>query len=511
MKQTLPKLLLAGALLVAVALRLWGIDYDLPYIYHADEPVPVDISLRMLKTGDLNPHFFHWPSLLVYINLLAYIPYYLLGKLLGTFNTPQDIPALIELTLGAVYAPAPGLVLLGRIITASFGLGAVLLCFLIGRQLTGKAWAGGLAAFMMAVSPAGVAHSRYITSDMLVVFFNLASFFGSVLIFQQGKTRHYILAGVCAGLAASSKYNGALIAIPLMAAHFLRHGRHGFKERNLYLALILSGLAFLITTPFAVLDAPKFITDLAFDSRHYASGHAGMEGDTLRWYLNYLWRTTGLIGILAVLEILRGVYARSKPTLLLSVFPVTYFLFISRYVVRNDRTALPLMPFLFLLSAALVVHLWGRANASPSRLWARALSIALAGLTIAALILPASLTLRETRQLTVVNSRETARIWIQDNLPPGAQVAIERYTPFVDPTRFSAYGVSRMIDNPPEWYVANGFDYLVFGQAMFGRFYAEPDKYSQEISQYESFFQRFRLLRQFTDGGYEVRVYQVEE
>jgi hypothetical protein len=196
---------------------------------------------------------------------------------------------------------------------------------------------------------------------------------------------------------------------------------------------------------------------------------------------------------------------------LLSVFPVTYFLFISRYVVRNDRTALPLTPFLFLLSASLVVHVWGQANASPSRLQAKALSIALAGLTIAALILPASVTLSETRRLTAVNSRETARIWIQDNLPPGAKVAIERYTPFVDPTRFSVQGVSRMIDNPPEWYVANSFDYLVFGQAMFGRFYAEPDMYSQEISQYERLFQRFRLLKRFTDGGYEVRVYQVDK
>jgi 4-amino-4-deoxy-L-arabinose transferase-like glycosyltransferase len=410
-----------------------------------------------------------------------------------------------------VYAPAPSLVLLGRIITAGFGLGAVLLSFLIGRQLTGKAWAGVLAAFMMAASPAGVSHSRYITSDMLVVFFNLASFFGSVLILQQGKIRHYILAGVCVGLAASSKYHGALIAIPLMAAHFLRPGRRGFKQRDLYLALFLSGLAFLVTTPFAVLDAPKFITDLVFESRHYASGHAGMEGNTLRWYLNYLWRTTRPIGLLAVLEILRGIYARSKPTLLLSVFPVTYFLFISRYVVRNDRTALPLAPFLFLLSASLMAHLWGQANASPSRLWAKALSIGLAGLTIAALILPASVTLRETRRLAVVDSRETARIWIQDNLPPGARVAIEGYSPFVDATRFSVQGVGRMIDNPPEWYVANSFDYLVFAQGMFGRFYTKPDMYSREVSQYESFFQRFRLLKQFTDGGYEVRVYQVDK
>ena len=54
-----------------------------------------------------------------------------------------------------------------------------------------------------------------------------------------------------------------------------------------------------------------------------------------------------------------------------------------------------------------------------------------------------------------------------------------------------------------------GFEYLVFAEGIFGRFYAEPEKYASEIAQYDAFFERFELIRLFTDGGYEVRVYRV--
>ncbi|MGB3058399.1 MAG: hypothetical protein WBE17_01555, partial [Anaerolineae bacterium] len=49
---------LAAILLIAVALRLWGINFGLPYLYHPDEPGYVAIAQNMVKTGDLNPHFF---------------------------------------------------------------------------------------------------------------------------------------------------------------------------------------------------------------------------------------------------------------------------------------------------------------------------------------------------------------------------------------------------------------------------------------------------------------------
>ena len=79
-------ILIAVILLIALSVRIWGISYDLPYIYHPDEPWPIRIGHHMLVTGDFNPHFFDWPSLIIYINLLIQAIYYSIGKFFGFGN-----------------------------------------------------------------------------------------------------------------------------------------------------------------------------------------------------------------------------------------------------------------------------------------------------------------------------------------------------------------------------------------------------------------------------------------
>ncbi len=69
--------------------------------------------------------------------------------------------------------------------------------------------------------------------------------------------------------------------------------------------------------------------------------------------------------------------------------------------------------------------------------------------------------------------------------------------------------VPKIPDFPLAWYVNEQFDYLVFAEGMFGRFYREPQRYAKEISEYEVFFSNLELVRIFKDGGYEVRIYQL--
>lgn len=511
MKQVNRESILIGIiLLTALSVRVWGVNYGLPYIYHPDEPGYITISQNIFKTGDLNPHFFNYPSLFFYINALAYIPYYLLGKLIGIFHTPNDILAPISLVMGVTQAQMPTTVLLGRVITICFGVGTVGLTYFVGKQITGRTTVGVLASLMVAISPTNVWHSRLITPDTFVTFFSLAAFLASILVYQQGKTWQYVVAGICVGLTASSKYNGGLIVLPLFLAHFLHCGKTAFKQPKLYLALLLCGVGFLVTTPYAILDPAKFLTDLRFEAQHYSTGHAGMEGNSLAWYLNYMWNTGGGLYLLAVLGILYGSFLRPKETSLLLIFPLVYFAFISSFVVRNDRTFLPLTPFLFLLAAWFLIIVFDKLRKLQTKSLRRLFLAVLASLTIAVLMLPISKTIADTQRLTTVDSRETARIWIDNNLPLGAKIAIESYSPFVNPSKFRVQGFGRMIEHEPEWYIEQGFDYLVFSQGMYGRFYREPERYKNEKSQYDNLFRRFSPVMIFTDGGYEVRVYRVK-
>lgn len=496
-------------LLVAFLVRVWGINYDLPYIYHPDEPGYITISQNIFKTRDLNPHFFNYPSLFFYINALAYIPYYLVGKLLGVFQTPNDIKFPVSLAMGVTRAPMPSAVLLGRFITVCFGVGTVGLSYIVGKRITGRVTVGALTSLMIAISPTNVWHSRWITPDTFVTFFALTSLLGATLIYQYGKRWHYIIAGICTGLTASTKYNGGLVILALLVAHFLRHRRESLKQVNLYLALFLCEISFLAATPYALLDLPKFLNDLKFEIQHYSTGHAGMEGDSLRWYLNYMWDTAGGIYLFAVLGILYGYVTRPHETALVSVFPLTYFLFISRFVVRNDRTFLPITPFLFLLSAWFLILIFDKIKNFRIRLLRQILLGFIVIFAFISVAHPLVRTIEDTRRMMTVDSRKTARIWINLHLPAGSKIAIESYAPFVDPNRFSVQGFGRMIDREPEWYIEQGFDYLVFSEGMYGRFYQDPDRYRSEVVRYNNLFSRFTLVAMFTDGGYEVRVYKV--
>lgn len=44
----------------------------------------IEITLAMLKTGDLNPHMFGYPSIIFYLNAIAHLVYFLIGRSLGT-------------------------------------------------------------------------------------------------------------------------------------------------------------------------------------------------------------------------------------------------------------------------------------------------------------------------------------------------------------------------------------------------------------------------------------------
>jgi len=493
---------------LAVLLRLWGITFGLPYLYHPDEAVNMFASLGIFRHGDLNPHYFNYPSLFFYVHALSYVPFYGVGKLLGVFLSASDIPAPLLFGSGVGRTDLPSLFVLGRGLTAAFGSASVVLLYLAARRLTSDVVIALLAALMLALSPTNVEHSRFIIPETILVFFIVLSFWASVLVLQRGATLDYLLAGMACGLAASTKYNGGVILVLPIAAHFLRTGLSGWKERNIYLALLMSGVAFLAASPFTLLDYRKFVSDFRYVGGHYRGGHEGSEGNAALWYASYLVRVEGPLVILAVLESVRGIRNRTPSAPLVAVFPAAYFLLISGFAFRNARTALPLTPFLFVLASSFLANLFkpgNRENRQNSRM-----RIGVAGaLTAVCLAVPLIQTVKQAVTLTTVDSRETARVWIDRNLPPGSRIALEAYSPFVDPQRFSVQGVSRIIDQTPEWYAAKGFDYVVLAENMFGRYYREPQKYARQVSAYEDFFRAVSMEKMFYDGGYEVRVYRI--
>ena len=65
------RLALLSVLLLAAALRLWGLLHDLPFSYFGDELHFMRRAMA-IGTGDLNPHWFHKPAFLMYVLAFCY-------------------------------------------------------------------------------------------------------------------------------------------------------------------------------------------------------------------------------------------------------------------------------------------------------------------------------------------------------------------------------------------------------------------------------------------------------
>jgi 4-amino-4-deoxy-L-arabinose transferase-like glycosyltransferase len=362
-----PKGILLLILLGSAVLRVWGLDFGLPQRFHPDEPIVVSRAQYGVATNDWNPRLFHWPSLQIYILGLEYEVWYGVQAVMGSLQSEEyeEIPSSDRFIAYALRAPG-GFYYLGRLTTMLFGVGVVWLVFRLARRFLSVQ--GALAASaIVALDPIMIRHSRYITPDIPAEFFFLAAlFFIDRLYVSLRNTRGgsdeetsertsnplpmLIWAGVMIGLGTGTKYPVGVLAAPLALTVLIAPSAIGFGKRILYAAAgcVMVGLAFLIATPYAALDFPKFWYDIRTVSAHVQAGHIGMEATGGIWIASlrrivvdsgWAWFAAGAIGI-ATLVI--GRFRRVWPVMLSMVFILVG---LAPLDVFSDRYLIPLIPF----------------------------------------------------------------------------------------------------------------------------------------------------------------------
>ena len=128
----------------------------------------------------------------------------------------------------------------------------VLVVFVLGRSMFGLE-AATWAAFLLAICPTDILASQKIWADDLTALFVALS----VLLFSQAKKHDRlllaILAGICAGLAATAKPTGGIIVFGVgfyhlwLARHDIRHGRfRAVVLDKIIVAFFAAGLLALI-------------------------------------------------------------------------------------------------------------------------------------------------------------------------------------------------------------------------------------------------------------------------
>ncbi|MEA2020165.1 MAG: glycosyltransferase family 39 protein [Patescibacteria group bacterium] len=306
--------LLLVIFVLALILRLFGIWHGWPFIYNIDEPALVRSAIGIRFNP--NPGHFDWPHLHFYLSfgvlaffylvrgffqivglqllLMQIIPffwkdpaiYYLIVRV---FNALLGALTIVPVYLtgrvlfvgeevvageapGASADPAPG--------AEECGGGD-----LAGRQSSSRKdgsflgrWFGDfsniaslLSALAFAVFPLHVRDSHLATVDVPMVFWLAWSMYFAAKVLKSSAWRNYIFAGIFAGLAASTKYNGVFILLVIVLAHCLQIWLKSQGEETKFVAtffskkllkVFVSGLSallvFFLGTPYILFDFKTF-------------------------------------------------------------------------------------------------------------------------------------------------------------------------------------------------------------------------------------------------------------
>jgi 4-amino-4-deoxy-L-arabinose transferase-like glycosyltransferase len=494
---TLPKTLRRFAALLALvtalaaAVRLYGIGFGLPFLYHPDEGEIVNRALAML-TGGPNPHWFVYPSLCLYVHAVAYALLYAGTALWGTIASRAEFVASALVNPTAVY-------LVGRTVTVLFGAASIVAIGIAGRGVSGLGVAvrdriGLCAAALLALAPMHVEHSRYTTTDVPLAFF--ATLLLAVAAWSRATVKVYAVLGILVGLAASTKYPGAFLGLFVVALCLPELAR---TPRDSWIKLMVAGLGsvggFLLGTPFVLASPGEFVQHLQLEGSHMREGHLGFEARGNGWFAQFgnLYDSGEVVLVVLFVAGAIAAYRKRDPFVrAAAITAVGLFVIAGSSRTLFGRYLLLLLPFVCIVAAYGIVWVGeSLAHAAP------AVAAALLAVTLA---LPAFVVFHDLRLLAAPDTRTLAWQWLQSTARNRDEVAAERYSIPADatPLEYDAQALR-----------ARGVFYVAVTDRMYRRYLRAPDRYPKQVALYRELLDRGTLVATFTpydgDAGRLVR------
>jgi 4-amino-4-deoxy-L-arabinose transferase-like glycosyltransferase len=389
---------LAGLVAAALFLGGWGIGFGLPFDFRPDEELFTGRAVQMALQHSLDPHFYVYPPLGLYLFALA--------EWLLSLVAPAQVGPATQVDPTAEYL-ATRMVSLLAFATATGLIG------LAGRAAYG-ALAGVVAAACFAFAPLAVQNAHFGRVDFIALaFMALALWVAGRADSRAG----WAVAGVAAGLAAGTKYTAGVVAVYLLVLAL-----HGPDRRARVLALVGGSLlAFLAALapaghPLQLVDGFRFLAQRSAWDYGLPIGFLYHPTVSLPAGLGLAAYGVSLVGILVAL------WRRSPTDRALLALLAAYLLLVGFSQEVFLRYALPLLPPLCLLAGGAFQPPAGR---MPARM-----------ALLAALVLApsAAMSIQGDRLLTATDTRVEAASWLLANAAPGSELVLTNYwgEPFYD-------------------------------------------------------------------------------
>ncbi|HSX39334.1 MAG TPA: glycosyltransferase family 39 protein [Candidatus Saccharimonadales bacterium] len=402
--------------LLALVLREVGINHDLPFVFHPDEPSIIRTALGM--RFDLNPHHFDWPHLYFYINYFMYIVFARVRNLFEVLG--------FKSALGILWNDGQIFYLLTRALSALLGALTVFFIYLTGKEIFNKK-VGLVSALVFALIPFHVLDSHNALIDVPMVFFLSISLYFCAKIYNSADSKNYLLAGIFAGFASSTKYNGGLVVISIVLAHFLRRinlKQSLFDKKGIFL-LFTAGILFLVAffagSPYALFDYKTFLRTDGPNGAFWQFTNVGKVSFIIHLKQFYISISDKLVGdfgytffylfligsILTFLRIIKGDFGK----LLFLLIPAWFFIFyISGFEKYRSHYFIIAFPYIAILGSYYLVLL----NEFLSKRYTRSATL----IFLMALAVPLIMSLLVDYAYLHDDTRSTLYKWLQLHATP---------------------------------------------------------------------------------------------
>jgi 4-amino-4-deoxy-L-arabinose transferase-like glycosyltransferase len=431
-----PHLIALALILVGgFALRVWNIDYGLPFVYSIDEGSHFTSRAVEMFWQDLDPGYYQNPA------AYTYLIYALLRVMYGPLGFVFDLP-FRNVTDQFDKNPTE-IWIAARTLAAVLCMGGVAATYWAARRLWGIR-EGLVAAALLAFAFLPVAYSRVAVTDVGALIGAALSLGFAVRAYAGGsppRTRRagrspllwFAAAGAAAGLAVSFKYTAGLALLPVAIAALARARVDGWRALGgVVVAVVLGGVVFVALNPYLFTSFDAWWSDLR-DQAEVArdqpkpgqeSGGVSYYLDSLTWGLGWAAAIAALVG--AAIELRRSLVRG----LMLIAVPVALFVYLSAQSRYFGRWLLPAYPALAMLAAAAIGQL---ADLVAARWRAARVGVVSAGVaaavTAVVLIQPVAADIRSAQVLGRDDTRQQARDWLEDHYPPELRASVEPAVP----------------------------------------------------------------------------------
>jgi 4-amino-4-deoxy-L-arabinose transferase-like glycosyltransferase len=259
----LPPLLLITLFMVT---GFRGIEFG----YHWDEPATMRYARAIVTEGVFLMRPYYYPGLTKTLVLVPALDDGL--RVLWHGGGVRQSLAAMLLALD----DAPRYLLQARFLFLAVSALAILWLYLAVWVLTRRWWQATLAAAIFGLSWELGYHARWVAPDCIVGQFAALCLLMLALHHRRGKSGWLWAAAIAAGLAAGTKYPGALLLGPVMLCAALQKTATLWQRTARVVTVgAIAFATYLVTTPGTVLDPITFTDNFAEQSGMYARGHLG--------------------------------------------------------------------------------------------------------------------------------------------------------------------------------------------------------------------------------------------